>query len=633
MHLSRLFGISLLLTHGCTDSPADTPPPSDGSGSGSGAGEEGTGTGGDDTGEGSGDDTGQATPYEWPAGATVLANVHIVDGLTDRPDAALVIVSDEIWDIVDADSAARWPDGAEVLDYSGKTLIPGLIDAHVHIFHSGSSSWVGDTLSANLQAQLAWGVVGIADLGAPPEVFTLRDRIAAGELWGPRIWATGPMITTPGSHPCELVDDPNLCLFVEGDGAEQAATLSEADGLKVVLADADFTTSPTPRLDLADLTDIVATADAAGQPVWAHVDEQEDVDDALSAGVDVMAHPVFGAEVETTRDVAVISTRGAFSGTPDLLSGDLMAEDLSWTPSEVRAAWAWLESHPSVFSDDWVEGSEEWLAHAEANVAVAIAEGRTVLAGSDAGYWYVPHGVALHRELAALVDAGMSPQEALAAATSVPADALGWDDLGHLAAGYRADFVVLDANPLDDIDHTREISELWLAGAVHDPATATRVSGDPADEGAFCLEAADCTEDCDLVTHRCGEDCPETYDRTDDCGSEAWCSPVDGLDATTDGVCQTVETCDLYDQDCTPDYYGENCVPVDTDTSRCWPAGPKVAGESCSWSDPDHYCQQGDFCSWITYRCYELCDPADPNACSGCTLQLVEGQPWFGLCL
>ena len=66
MHLSRLFGISLLLTHGCTDSPADTPPSTDGSGSGSGAGEEGTGTGGDDTGEGSGDDTGQATPYEWP---------------------------------------------------------------------------------------------------------------------------------------------------------------------------------------------------------------------------------------------------------------------------------------------------------------------------------------------------------------------------------------------------------------------------------------------------------------------------------------------------------------------------------------------------------------------------------------
>lgn len=609
-----------------------------GEGPGSGDGSTGGGAGedggeGSSSGEGSGgDDTGEIT--EWPAGSLILDEVHVLDGLTDRQDAALVIVGDEIWDVVDAGQA--WPADATVVDLSGKTVIPGLIDAHVHLFHSGATWWVGDTLSANLQAQLAWGVTGVADLGSPEEIFDLRDRVAAGELLGPRIWATGPFLTAVGSHPCETVNDRELCRFVDGDGAEAVAELSRADGLKVALADADFSPWPTPRLDLGDLVEIVEAAEAAGQPVWAHVDEQEDVDDALASGVSVMAHPVFGGVVDTVRDAPVHSTYGAFGGVGAVVSGELTGEDLGWTPDAVVSAWEWLEANPGAFTEGWIEESASWEANAEANLRTAVAEGRTVVAGSDAGYWFVPHGLGLHRELEELVGAGMSEQQALAAATSVPAELLGWSDLGHLAAGYKADLLVLSADPSEDIRNTREIVAVYLGGEAVSKGSDPWLSGPgggAAADGEFCLDDRDCDDLCDLVGHTCTGACDAPYDRTNDCGESDWCGAQDGLSTTSQAVCQEVPTCDLTAQDCAPAEYEEACVPLDTDTAQCWPSGPREPGQTCAWDVADYRCEVGSFCSWVDYRCYELCDPDDPSACSGCTRQYIEGEPWFGICL
>ena len=623
--LALLLGLHLALAacsgeldgaKGLTDSGGDGDEGSGGS-AGEGTGEDGQ----DDTGGGGGD---------WPEGAVILDHVHVLDALTDREDAAVILAGDEIWEVVDA--GQDWPEDAVVHDLSGKTVIPGLIDAHVHLFHSGSLWWVGDTLSANLQAQLAWGVVGVADLGSPEEIFDVRDRIAAGELLGPRIWATGPFLTAEGSHPCETANDRTLCRFVDGDGAEQVAALSRADGLKVALADADFTPWPTPRLDLGDLAEIVEAADAAGQPVWAHVDELEDVDDALAAGVAVMAHPVFGAVEAEVRDAPLHSTFGAFAGVEDVISGDLTGDDLSWTPDAVVDSWLYFEGTPEGFSTGWVDQSTTWAGNSRANLATAVAEGRTILAGSDAGYWFVPHGLGLHRELEDLVAVGMDPQEAIAAATAVPADELGWTDLGYVAAGYRADLLVLSADPMDDIRNTRAIAELWLGGQVVGAGEDPWLEG-AAELGGFCLDDRDCDDVCDLIHHRCTSTCDAPYDRTNSCDEDTWCGSQDGVDYSGSGVCQDVPTCDLYAQDCAPASYEEACVPLDTDTAQCWPSGPRQPGQTCSWDVAATRCEVGSFCSWVDSRCYELCDPDDPDACPGCTLQKIEGQPWFGVCL
>jgi len=573
-------------------------------------------------------DTG--APSSLPAGATVLDHARLVDARGVQEDVAIVL--DGAWIAQVLPAGQHWPDDVSVTDLDGASVVPGLIDAHVHLFLSGATTWAGDTLAANLEAQLAWGVVGVADLGAPTPIFELRDRIAAGELTGPRVYATGPFLTAELSHPCEVVNDPTFCRYVAGDGAEAASELAASDGIKVALADASFSAWPTPRLDLGDLADIVDEATAEGKPVFAHIDEAEDAEDALAAGVSVLAHPVFSAALETTPDAPTLSTVSAFAGTPDLLDGSLLADDLSRTPEAVLASWRWLAAHPEAFADGWIDASAGWDAAARANLALAIAEGRTVIAGSDAGYWFVPHGLGLHRELEALVALGMTPLQALAAATTAPAELLGWEDLGLIDAGYRADLLIVDGHPDEDIAALREIQTIYLDGSPYTSETPTGSAADSA--GAFCLDDADCAAGaCDRVDHLCRAACDSPYDRVGSCDSQTWCMPADGLDSTAEGVCHPGASCDLYAQDCQPASYGESCVPVDLDTNVCLRAGPRTEGQSCSWTDPDYLCEQGLFCSWVDYTCYRLCDPDDSHACRGCTRQFIEGQPWFGLCL
>ena len=631
LSLLPLAALPLLLMAACRDKADDaSQPPGDG---GSATGDGGTtGDGGADSGDGGADsgDGGGTEPVDVPAGALILDHVRVVDAAGAREEQAIVIVGDLIWDVVDA--GLVFPADATVQDWSGRSVVPGLIDSHVHLFYSGAYWWIGDTLADNLRAQMAWGVLGVADLGSPVEVFDLRDRIAAGEITGPRVWAAGPMLTAEGSHPCETSNDASLCRYIDGDGEAQVTALSRADGIKVALADADFTWYPTPRLDLGDLADITSAASAAGQQVWAHVDEEVDAYDALGAGVSVLAHPVFATDLATSPDAVVHSTIGAFAGTPDLLSGDLLADDLSHTPAAVIANWEWLAANSWYFGAAWTIGSAEWAGHARANTALAIAEGRRVLAGSDAGYWFNPHGLGLHRELEELVALGMSPVQALASATSAPAEQLGWDDMGWIAAGYRADLLIVDGDPSLSVTALRDIEVVLQGGVAIDLAADLRLGGDAETDGAFCVDDRDCDGVCQTLDHVCADSCLEAYDRHGACDETSFCAPVDGLDEDLGLACFEGDACDLYGQDCAPASYGESCVPVDTDTNRCWPSGTREEGQSCSWTDPAYYCEQGQFCSWITYKCYTLCDPDDPGACPGCAATSVEGVEWFGLC-
>lgn len=576
-------------------------------------------------------DTGDTdTTPGWPAQPTILDNVTVVDASGVRAGQALVLAGDEIWAVVDA--GGSWPDDAAVSDLGGHYVIPGLIDAHVHVFLSGSTYWVGDTLAANLEAQLAWGVVGVADLAGPVELFDLRDQIRSGERLGPRIWATGPFLTAIGSHPCENVNDQRSCYFVDHEmtPAEAVARLERSDGLKVALADADFTSWPTPRLDLGDLAEII---DAAGdKPVWVHIDEPDDLADADAAGAAVMAHPIFSEAVSSYPDVPTTSAISAAANVGALVDGSLLAEDLRHTPAAVQDAWALLEASPELLVPGFVDESAEWAASTVSNMETAVAEGRTVLPGSDAGHWFVPHGVSLHRELSDLVDAGMTPLEAITAATATNAAALGWDDLGHIGAGYRADFVVLTEDPSVDIGATRAISAVWLGGAPLD--LEAPLAPAPATDG-FCVDSGDCAggQRCDLVEHVCRDSCDQLYAFTDECGPDGFCMAADAY-AASEGVCHPGDRCDLYAQDCAPAYYGENCTPYDVDTNLCVASGPQAAGQRCSVVDPAWACQQGGYCSRVDYRCYTLCDPDETTPGCRCVRQdAADGRAGFGLCL
>lgn len=583
--------------------------------------------------------TGDTGAPDLPDGAWVLDGVTVVDADGARGERAVVVADGRIFDVRDA--GATWPDDVDVRDGAGRWLIPGLVDSHVHLGYAGAVGVVGDTLGANLSANLYWGVTQVVDVGGPAVLFALRDRVASGDVLGPRIVATGPMITSVGSHPCESAPDPDLCVFVTPDDAERAAAdlaALGADALKVALADADFTAWPTPRLDVES----VRAATAAGLPIYAHVDEDADVVDAVAAGVDVLAHPPFAAPIgdealrATTEATALHSTVSAFAGVGDLLSGALDPDDADLVLTDaVRADWRGVQRGETALLDGWADASEGWAENARANLSAAHVAGARLLPGSDAGYYFVPHGAGLHRELAELEAMGLAPLDVLAAATSGARDVLGMEG-GWIRAGEPADLVLLTADPTSGVAALSQIEAVVLGGVVHERDTLRTFA-----TGAFddvCL-SDDCGEGsaCDGVTHSCATSCDVPYDvYAPACGEEAWCMPADGAGADS-GVCHPEVVCDLYAQDCAPAWYGEACVPYDHDTSACWVAGPRRAGEPCSWTDAAAACESGLFCSWVDDRCYELCDPAAADTCQGarrCVEQeAAPGVGWFGLCL
>ena len=578
-------------------------------------------------------DTAEA-PLDLPPGAVVLDGVRVVDAAGVQEQVAVVLVSDTIHDVVAMGSP--YPDHATVHDLTGHTVLPGLIDAHVHLFLDGMVLPEGDHLLDNLRANLAWGVVGVGDFGAPTAIFDLRDRIQRGSVAGPRIWSTGPFITVPGAHPCESYNDAQQCRFIEttGDGADHVhGELAPSDGIKLAIADAAFTPWPTPLIDIADIIDTTDAAHADAKLVVAHVDTPEDIADALGNGVDILGHPAFDAPGAAPVDAPVTSTLGAFTGTLALLDGTLVEDDLSYTPAVARTEWEAITEFPVAWlSNAWRTSSRDWADAAKANLTASIAAGQVVVAGSDAGYLFVPHGLALHRELEGLVDLGMQPVDAIAAATSVPASLFGWDDLGFVAPGYRAHLLVVAGDPSTDIRSTRNIHSVWLDGAPID------VDGDllpTLADGTTCLTESDCPAGtgCDRLAHTCVPTCDEAYDRVS-CDPDSACLPADGVDGPP--VCVELQTCELLAQDCSPEWYGEACVPVDLDTNRCWPVGPQAPGEECSWSDPDLFCIKGSYCSWVDNTCYRLCDPDnpdDPEVCPTCTTLFLDGQSWFSICL
>ena len=598
----------------------------------------------DESGETAGDDTGGAPP----AGLLVRHGGTVVDGAGAR-------VMD-VW----LDGATTWavtsqdpPADATIVDVSGKFITAGLVDAHVHLAHSGATVWTGDPLEQNLRANLYHGVLAVYDLGGPEVLFAVRDAAESGELLAPHVKATGPFLTAVGSHPCESAPNADLCTFVaeDADLAEQVESASDAaharraagaDAIKVALADADFTAWPTTRLDLGALADITA-----GGTTIAHVDENIDVIDAIGAGVAVLAHPVFAGPMSDTAlgmvaGVPVETTVGAFAAVGDVLAGttDLSDPGLVLGPG-VLDNWIYVRAHPEVLADGWALASDDWASDARDNLPLLRDAGAVVLPGSDAGYYFVPHGTGLHRELAALVDAGFTPLEALEAATATASDTLGFPG-GRLEPGRAADLLVLNADPTEDVAALDDIDQIVLSGVVYDREDLLDMDLGGGPGLGFCTSADDCggAQACDGLSHVCGPACPSPGAADNDCGADAYCLATDAL-SSEDGVCHpppgatSAGDCDLYTQDCAPSSYAQACVPFDGDTNGCWTSGPRTAGQSCSWDDADLACGVGLYCSLLDFRCYTLCDPSAADTCPGsqrCTEQLsAPGVPWFGV--
>lgn len=383
----------------------------------------------------------------------LIRGAHVImgDGQESR-GADLLIEHGRITRISTAPLDATGPD---VIDASGRTVLPGLIDAHLHFdFLSArngvSGWWRGRQHAATLRELLSSGVTAVRTMADPLAPITrLRKQVASGRLTGPHLVVAGPAITAPGGHPEITVcrDNPWLqkhMVRAVADPDRARAAVGElatagVDVIKIVAQGGTYAEFGDELTKLSDASTraVIDEAHARGLRVSAHTHYQDDVELLLGLGVDSIEHGVIEEPID---DADGFLGRWADSGIP--LVSTLTIAQL------VR------------------DGSgQQYLATASENVRTAHEAGVRIVAGTDSMVGAMSAD-SLHEELRLLVDAGLPPAAAIEAATRNAADLLGLGDRGRIAEGMIADLLVLDADPLESIDATVDVALVIQGGRI-----------------------------------------------------------------------------------------------------------------------------------------------------------------------
>jgi len=400
-------------------------------------------------------------PSSGPAGSAVLIkDVRIFDGENAVPNGGVLIEGGRIA-AVGPDLAAA-PD-AEVIDGAGRTILPGLFDAHVHIV-------TGDAL----KSMIVFGVTSTIDMFMDVGVMkTVHEAQAEGPLPGQAFLVSpGTLVTVPGGHGTQfglpiptVKPETDIQNFVDDRLAEGSQFI------KIIQDDGSTYKMPWPTLSDAQVEALIAAAHKRGKQAVIHAASLENCLHALRAGVDGLAHlhfdgrkdPGFGALAARQKAFVIptLSILRSMSGRPH---GPELAADQDLAPWLGPAEKQGL-NRPVSFTT----GAASYAADEEALRRMRDA-GVRILAGTDApnpGTWY---GVSLHGELELLVKAGLTPIQALRAATSAPADSFGVKNRGRLRPGFVADAVLVEGDPTADIRATRRIVAVWKDGARVDRA-------------------------------------------------------------------------------------------------------------------------------------------------------------------
>jgi imidazolonepropionase-like amidohydrolase len=431
-----------------------------------------------------------------PPGASrslVLRNVRVFDA----PGATLL---EGLRDVVVRDGriAAIGPPGLAgaglpEVDGRGGTLLPGLVDVHTHTGSSPNPPWQVSLLpdiGENLAAFLYAGVTTALDLGnLSPAVFRERERLATGSRLGPRLYAAGPIFTAPGGHPAEVLRawlPWYLRWYVLPRATREVTTPDEArravaallaerpDVLKLAI---DAGASDVPRLAPETIAAIAAAGHAAGVRSIAHIGSSAEAVDAVRAGVDALAHAPWRDEL-TDEAVAIIASARVpvvvtlaiwdLAGAPRTSASDFLPIEREVARPDVIAALLAPPPPPDAATAAFVRAAAAAHDARRRNVARLRAAGVPVLAGSDACNAGDFPGAGLHLELAKLVEAGLTPGEALRAATWENARFLAGAgaDFGEIAVGKRADLVLVGGDPTARIGDLGRITHVLLDGTV-----------------------------------------------------------------------------------------------------------------------------------------------------------------------
>ncbi|MDE0232695.1 MAG: amidohydrolase family protein [bacterium] len=379
-----------------------------------------------------------------------------------------MISGSKIEGVVDARTL---PGDLDRVVFSGCTLMPGLIDAHVHM-----ASWM-------VPALLAAGVTTVRDIGNDLDwILGLRSRLAADPRPTPRIRCCGPVLD--GRH----VNWPLLGERHEDPAAVAAkvAKLAEAgvDEIKLYV-----------HLDLEQVKAAVEAGRRTGVPVVAHLGEVNALE-AARAGVAELQHlsgiihPFDGSHLVDLRELTGALIEADTALCPTVVVWDRLARlsqfvsrpdpRLRWVPEEVKESW---DAFPHRHDPEGSRGRMAAVAEIQRAVREFYRAGVPIVVGTDAPWPYLIPGFSLHDELALLTASGLTPAQVLTAATREASRRLGVDRLtGTLEEGKTADLLLAEGNPISEIDHIRRVREVFRGGQPVDVAAlepGTFQPGDP----------------------------------------------------------------------------------------------------------------------------------------------------------
>ncbi|MBI4885649.1 MAG: amidohydrolase family protein [Acidobacteria bacterium] len=397
-------------------------------------------------------------------GVTALTGVRIIDGTGRAPiEQGTIVIGNGRITAAGASSSVQVPAGATRVDLSGKTVMPGMVNAHAHPQNQTKTMPMRGDITRRLRMYANYGVTTAVSLGQvsdeeTAEVVKLRDeqdRPGPG-LDRARVYTSGPSI-----RGLKTVDEVRKTV-------DRYVDMMKVDRIK---------THVTPQMTPDQYAALIDEGHKRGLRVNAHIFSLAEAKMVFDRGVDVIAHSIrdqdvpasFAADLKRrnigyiptlTRDLSVF----VYESTPAFLKDPFFLKGMSVYGEQVK-----LVTDPTfqekVRNDKNAQSIKQALEQANRNLKILSDAGVTIGMGTDSGTdegrW---PGYFEQVEIEMMAKAGMSPMQVIVAATSGAATVSKLDQVGTIAPGKAADLLVLDANPLQDIRNTRQINSVWIAG-------------------------------------------------------------------------------------------------------------------------------------------------------------------------
>ena len=411
------------------------------------------------------------------SGVTVFESARLIigDGTPVVEDAAF-LVQDGVLTGVGRRNAVRVPAGASHVDLAGKTVMPAIVDAHVHTGYRkrltfSADNYTRDNLLDTLNRLAYYGIAATLEMGTGRGElpYQLRTEAHAGTAL---FHTAGRGFAMPNAGPGVPMRDAAYGVTTNEEARKYVQELAarHVDLVKIWVDDRNHT---VPKLTPGVYRAIIDEAHKQRLRVVAHIFDLADAKDLIRAGIDGFAHlprdqvadDEFIGLVKQKPDLFFMLTlwaerRGVFGRTPAWLEEPLLGD--AFSAEEVKQ----LANSFSATSDEELARVRALVELEKQTLAKLRAVGARIAIGTDSGgvsggQWF---GWAAHIEMESLVALGSSPSHAIVAATRNSASVAGFDRLGTMAPGKSADFIVLDANPLDDIRNARRINNVYLRG-------------------------------------------------------------------------------------------------------------------------------------------------------------------------